>query len=212
MEKFIENFFQLMTKHIFSDIGTFVSWILLMLISILATRMIVGIHASSDDKMKTPINISIIIALGMTVMLFKQPYLDRIFPPDASNHWINILLFGGGAGTGWFIWYLRYIEKYSSFFYVFLLTLVVGFSWYARLSAPQEVQLTAMAFILSSLFKIAKDMMDSYEVNGELCVIKNRLAVLNTVQLCEIIKYSLRMLNNDKLYEIQEYIKSFRQN
>jgi hypothetical protein len=34
------------------------------------------------------------------------------------------------------------------------------YCWYARLTAPEEIQLTAVAFLLGSLFHIAKDYLD----------------------------------------------------
>jgi hypothetical protein len=58
------------------------------------------------------------------------------------------------------------VKEYGEFFHVLLLALITGFCWYARLTAPEDVQLVAVAFLLGSLFKIAKDYLD-LAVKGE---------------------------------------------
>ena len=103
----------------------------------------------------------------MIIFLFKQPYLDELFKNQSTDFWLRSILFTGGATSGWIVWYLRQIKKYGEFFNVFLFTTVTGFCWYARLTAPEEVQLTAVAFILGSLFKIAKDYMDETEIDSD---------------------------------------------
>ena len=104
--------------------------------------------------------IAIMIGLVLTIFLFKQPFLEQLFGGKSTAYWLKVLLFGGGAAGGWVVWYLRELQHYGEFFNVFLMTAVTGFCWYARLTAPEEVQLTAVAFLLGSLFKIAKDSLD----------------------------------------------------
>lgn len=139
-----------------------VSWLILLLISLLATLQVHEIieEQSQDIFRKRASYIAIMIALVLLIFLFEQPYLEMLFQSGDTAFWIRSVLFAGGAGGGWVVWYLRQLEKYGEFFNVFLFTTVTGFCWYARLTAPEEIQLTAVAFLLGSLFRVAKDYLD----------------------------------------------------
>ena len=139
-----------------------VSWFLVFLISVLAGSEIRDVLESSRPRRRLfrANLIALMISLVMIVILFQQPYLNRIFGSAGIGFWLGIILFGGGSAVGWLVWYLRIINRYGEFCYVLLLGFVVGLCWYARLSAPEEIQITAVAFVLGSLFRIAKDYMD----------------------------------------------------
>ena len=111
--------------------------------------------------MARALRIAIIIGLSAVVFLFKQPFLDKLFSKQTNpDYMLKSILLSGATGTGWVVWYLKTLKRYGDFFYVLLLTLTVGFCWYARLTAPEDIQLTAFCFLVSSLFRLAKDMMD----------------------------------------------------
>ncbi|MCP4657414.1 MAG: hypothetical protein GY856_18570 [bacterium] len=139
------------------------SWVILFLISIAAVAQIREILKSREHDVprKRANQIALIIALALIVFLFKQPFLDMLFAERTAGYWMQTMLFGGGATAGWSVWYLRQLTRYGEFFNVLLMALVVGLCWYARLTAPEEVQLTAAAFLLTSLFRVAKDYLDS---------------------------------------------------
>ena len=145
------------------------SLIILTFISIAAAFQIKEILDSrKDDKLiRRADQIAIIIGAVLTLFLFKQPFLDKIFGEMNAGIVIQSILFASGGTIGWFIWYLRQLKKYGEFFNVLLMTAVIGFTWYARLTAPDEIQLTALAFLLSSFFRIAKDYMDKAASQGE---------------------------------------------
>jgi hypothetical protein len=139
-----------------------VSWVLLLFLSVAAIFQIKEIlEECGDDFHRRRANqIAIMIATVAVIFLFKQPYLDLLFPNAEVGSLLGAMLFGGAAVSGWYVWYLKRIQTYGEFFHVFLLASVTGFSWYARLTAPEPVQLVAVAFILGSLFRIAKDYLD----------------------------------------------------
>lgn len=163
MNLFYSNISEAISGANRNEIVTYlVSWIVLLLISFAGSHQIKEIldGCTNDRLLRRANQIAIMIALVLVIFLFKQPYLELLFGEQGTGAWLKAVLFGGGAISGWLIWYLKQIEKYGEFFHVFLLTIVIGFSWYARLTAPDEVQLTAVAFLLGSLFRIAKDYMD----------------------------------------------------
>jgi hypothetical protein len=146
-----------------------VSWILLLAISISAAWEIqhtLG-SASQNYRRRRALAISLIISLVPTVILFKQPYLDAVFGGEDMNQVLGAIVFATGAASGWVVWYLKEIKRYGDFFYVLLLTITIGLCWYARLTAPEPVQITAVAFVLGSLFRIARDYMDAAVSVGE---------------------------------------------
>lgn len=138
------------------------SWVALLAISVLASMQIREIiNKSSYNVFRRRANvIAIMIGLVLTIFLFKQPYLEQLFASYSPEGVLKIILFTGGVGSGWIVWYLKHLKKYGDFFNVFLHTIIIGFCWYARLTAPEQVQLTAVAFLLGSLFHIAKDYLD----------------------------------------------------
>lgn len=146
-----------------------VSWLILLFISCLASYQVREImRARSNDQPRRRANlIAIMIALVLIVFLFKQPFLDKLFAGQNPGTLAEVLLFAGGTGGGWLVWYLGQVRKYGEFFNIFLLTAVTGFCWYARLTAPEEVQLTAVAFLLGSLFHIAKDYLDQATLSDQ---------------------------------------------
>jgi len=139
-----------------------VSWIVLLLLSFAASVQIreIFISRASDLKRRRANQIAIMIAMVLIIVLFKQSSLNQLFENQVTNFRMNALLFGCGVTSGWAVWYLKQLEKYGEFFHVFLLASVVGICWYARLTAPKEVQLTVAAFLLGSLCKVAKDYID----------------------------------------------------
>lgn len=138
-----------------------VSWIILIIISALSSLQIRDIIRQSKNVLIMRANyIAVIIALVLIIFLFKQSFLDRLFAVGDTKFWVESILFTAGAGTGWVVWYLRQLKNYGEFFNVFLFATVVGLCWYARLTAPEEIQLTAVAFLLGSLFRVAKDYID----------------------------------------------------
>jgi hypothetical protein len=138
------------------------SWILLLIISALSTFQLREImQACAHNVFRKRANfIAIMIGLVLTIFLFKQPFLEQLFAGYTTSGIIKIILFAGGVGSGWLAWYLKHLRKYGEFFNVLLLTIIVGFCWYARLTAPEQIQLTAVAFLLGSLFHVAKDYLD----------------------------------------------------
>jgi hypothetical protein len=86
---------------------------------------------------------------------------------EDMNQVLGAIVFATGAASGWVVWYLKEIKRYGDFFYVLLLTITIGLCWYARLTAPEPVQITAVAFVLGSLFRIARDYMDAAVSVGE---------------------------------------------
>jgi hypothetical protein len=138
------------------------SWAVLILITWVATLHIKGILvASANNHFRQRANqIALIIGLVLTIMLFKQPYLERLFGSQSAGDMLKFLLFGGGVAAGWLVWYLQQVKTYGEFFNVLLFAVIVGCCWYARLTAPEEVQVTAVAFLLGSLFHIARDYLD----------------------------------------------------
>jgi len=148
-----------------------VSWAILLLISIGATREVgEALRSCADDRRRRAYVIAVVIGLVMMLFLFKQSYLEELLRGQDTNTFTKIMLFGGATISGWFVWYLRELETYGEFFYVLLMTIITGFCWYARLTAPEEVQYTAVAFLLGSLFRIAKGYMDAQPVPGEVGV------------------------------------------
>jgi hypothetical protein len=138
------------------------SWVILLVISWLATLQVREVLRSRpNDPFRTRANyIAVIIGLVFTIFLFKQPLLERIFADQTSGGVLKSILFGGGVTVGWVVWYLRQLKKYGEFFHVLLFTVIIGFCWYARLTAPEEIQITAVAFLLGSLSRLAKDYLD----------------------------------------------------
>ncbi|MEQ9413030.1 MAG: hypothetical protein RIF39_04335 [Cyclobacteriaceae bacterium] len=138
------------------------SFVILLLISTIATFQIRDIIRSRKNNINLQRSnyIAVMIGLVITIILFKQPFLDRIFAEYTTNSILETLLFGTSTATGWLVWYLNQMKKYGEFFNVFLLTVIVGFCWYARLTGPEEVQITAAGFLLGSLFRIAKKYID----------------------------------------------------
>jgi len=134
------------------------SIILIIFISIVATKEVKVIlkRYKKDHEKHGALILSVIIGLGMIVLLFKQPYLDMLFPKDQANKWLKPLMFGVGGGCGWVVWYLKQLKEYGELFYVILLTVISGLCWYARLTAPEEVQVYAFAFVLISCLHLAK--------------------------------------------------------
>jgi hypothetical protein len=139
-----------------------VSWLVLLVISFAAVIQIKEILESRRANLhrRRANQIAIMIGLVAVVLLFKQPYLNELFQGQDAGKITKGLLLGGGLASGWLIWYLKQVKAYGEFFHLFLLTVIVGFCWYARLTGPEEVQLTAVAFLLGSLFRIAKDYLD----------------------------------------------------
>ena len=133
-------------------------WALLFLISGLSIRRIADIVDECENLFRRRAYfIAITIGLVLIFILFKQPYLESLFEDYDAEGIVKILLFGGGWAGGWLSWYLIQLKKYGDFFEVLLYTVVSGFCWYAKLIGPKEVQLTAMAFLVGSLFQIARD-------------------------------------------------------
>lgn len=139
------------------------SWILLGVISWMATLQVVEIlREHRQEVARTRANyIAVIIGLVFTLFLFRQPFLERLLEGHTPNSVLNAILFGGGVSVGWLVWYLRQLSKYGEFFYVFLFTMIVGFCWYARLTKPEEIQITAIALLVGSLIRLAKDYLDA---------------------------------------------------
>jgi hypothetical protein len=146
-----------------------VSWILLVAISVSAAWEIRQTLDSTNQnyRKRRALAIGLIIGLVLTVILFKQPYLDALFGGQNLNQIFGLVVFATGAASGWMVWYLKEIRRYGDFFYILLLTVTIGLCWYARLTAPEPVQITAVAFVLGSLFRIAKDYMDVEVPVGE---------------------------------------------
>jgi len=134
------------------------SVILIAFISIVASREINFVlkRFKNDSEKRGALILCIIIGLGIIVLLFKQPYLDMLFPNEQTKTWLKPLLFGAGGGCGWVVWYLNQLKQYGELFYVILLTVVSGLCWYARLTAPEEVQVYAFTFVLISCLHLAK--------------------------------------------------------
>ena len=138
-------------------------WVLLLLISIIC---ITAIREKFIDANKNQINafkIAIVIGIYLVILLFVQPYLNKLFGDVDSGFILQSTLFTGGAVTGWMVWYLNQLKKQGDFFYILLMTIVAGLSWYARLTDPEEVKLTASAFVLGSLFRVAMDILKKVE-------------------------------------------------
>ena len=143
------------------------SWIILLILSILATLQIREIVNASSNRYRRRANfIAIMIGLVLAIFLFKQPYLEQLFSGYTTGGLIKAILFTSGMGSGWLVWYLKHLKKYGEFFNVFLHTMIIGFCWYARLTAPEQLQLTAVAFLLGSLFHIAKDYLDKADLEA----------------------------------------------
>jgi Na+/proline symporter len=144
-----------------------VSWVVLLIISFAAMSQIREIlRLRSENPLRRRADqIAIIAGLVLVIFLFKQPYLDALFKGQNTKGWVQAVLLGGGGVSGRLVWYLRQLKKYGEFFNIFLMTEVVGLSWYARLTAPEQVQLTAVEFLLGSLFRVAKDYMDAAASN-----------------------------------------------
>jgi hypothetical protein len=139
------------------------SWVVLLAISVLASFQVREVLKDSEaNRYRLRANyIAILIGLVLVVMVFKQPFLDRLFANQTAGGVLKTVLFGGALAGGWVVWYLKHLAKYGEFFHVLLFTIVIGFCWYARLTAPEEVQLTAVAFLLGSLLRLAKDYLDA---------------------------------------------------
>lgn len=114
------------------------------------------------------------IGLICVALLFKERFLDQLFIGQDVHSVVKVLLFGGAAAGGWFAWYLKQLKEYGEFFEVFLLTFVSGFAWYARFSPSDEVQWVAVAFVLSPLFRIGKDYIDSDRADAQAVAAKTK--------------------------------------
>ncbi len=145
------------------------SWIVLLAISTLATHQVRElIRQSAHNAFKARANvIAVIIGLVLVIVLFKQPFLEQVFAKRTASGLLQSILIGGGITSGWLVWYLRQLSRYGEFFHVLLFTIIVGFCWYARLTAPEQVQTTAVAFLLGSLGRLAKDYLDKAAVAAE---------------------------------------------
>ena len=145
-----------------------VSWIILLIISFMSSLSIREILQECDqDRYRKRANyIAIMIGLVLIIFLFKQPYLNLLFEGKDTTFWLKSVLFLGSASSGWVIWYLKQIRNYGEFFNIFLLTTITGFCWYARLTAPEQIQLTAVAFLLGSLFRVAQDYLNESAKNN----------------------------------------------
>jgi hypothetical protein len=141
----------------------FVSWGVLLMISVMARRQIREILENTENNRlrRRADQIAIVIGLVLIVFLFKQSFLEQLFGGASTTLWIKAILFGGGFASGWVVWYLKQLDRYGEFFNILIMTVVIGFCWYARLTGPAEIQLTAAAVMLASLFRIAKDLMDA---------------------------------------------------
>ena len=155
----IDKYFEEATPKMI--ISQMVIWILLFLISTLGTiRVRTILREQKNEYQKKANYISVIIGLVAVVILFMQPYLDLLFGDYDAGKLLMFVFFGVGSVSGWVVWFLKEVKKYGEFFHIFLFIVAIGLSWYARVSAPEEVQTIAIGFILGSLFRIAKDYMD----------------------------------------------------
>lgn len=118
-----------------------------------------------DLNQSRAIKISIVIGLVVIYSLFKQSYLETLFADLDTSTIIEIALAIFGAGSGWVAWYLKHVTKYGELFHVFLLTIVVGFGWYARFTTIEQVQLLLASFIIGSFVHLAKDYADKSDEN-----------------------------------------------
>lgn len=132
---------------------------LLVVISYGAFRQVQEIrnHSGRNIYIRRSHDIAILIGIALVVFLFKQSFLNEFFGDTDASAFLKSILIGGGAAAGWSMWYVRQLEKYGEFFHILLLVVAIGFSWYARLTAPEEVQLSALVFILASLLRVGID-------------------------------------------------------
>lgn len=93
-------------------------------------------------------------------LLFRQASLPKWLQGAGGGSLVDVGVFGTGAGLGWTVWFLRCVKTYGSFFHLLLLIITVGVSWYARLMDLGPVQIGVMGFLLGSLFRLAKDLLD----------------------------------------------------
>lgn len=138
-----------------------ISWLILFAISCFTVSQIKSILQDEKNKLKIrSYQLAIIMGFIVVIFLFKQPILEEILGNQKRGLMIRSFIFAGGSASGWMIWYLRQLKRYGEFFNIFLLTVATGFCWYARLTDIQDVQLTAVAFLLGSFFHIAKHNLD----------------------------------------------------
>lgn len=139
-----------------------VSLVVLGLITYFSYQMTSEILESrkNDDLRKKADQIAVMVGLISVFALFKQPYLELLFKDMELSGVLSTLLGIGGVGTGWLVWYLKQLDKYGELFHVFLLVIVAGFGWYARLTSSDEVQTICTAFVVGSFFHLAKDYID----------------------------------------------------
>lgn len=119
--------------------------------------------------------IAVIIGLAIIVMLFKQSFLEQLFGSFSTKDWLRAILGIGSITIGWLAWYLKQIKSYGEFFHILLLAVTIGLCWYARLTDIEEVQLTAVCFLLGSLFHIAKDYLDAQKKEEQKSELNNTL-------------------------------------
>ena len=138
-----------------------ISWVALLIISYASTRQIVEIISASKNKFqKRAFFIAIMVGLVGAIIIFRQSFLDSLFPDSDSSKTLKTVLFIGSFLLGWVVWYLKRLKKYGEFFAVLLFTTVTGLSWYARLTSPDEVKLAVVALLLGLLLHIAKGYLD----------------------------------------------------
>lgn len=139
-----------------------ISLVILLMITYFSFQMTKEIieQRKEDELRKRADQIALIIGLISIFALFKQPYLDALFKDMDASTMLGTLLGVGGAGAGWLVWYLKQLEKYGELFHIFLLVMVAGFGWYARLTTSDQIQVICTAFVVGSFFHLAKDYMD----------------------------------------------------
>lgn len=150
--------FSFTTDEIKNAAAYIASWFAIGILSFAACQQIKEImHNRRGNLYLTRANqIAMMIGLVLIIFLFKQPYLTELFKDSSPDAMAKIFLLGGSASTGWLVWYLKNLKLYGEFFHVLLLTLIIGFCLYARLTNVEQVQLTAAAFLTGSLFHLAK--------------------------------------------------------
>ena len=138
-----------------------ISWVALLIISYASTRQIVEIIRASKNKFqKRAFFIAIMVGLVGAIIIFRQNFLDSVFPANDSSKTLKTVLFISSFVLGWVLWYLKHLKKYGEFFAVLLFTTVTGLSWYARLTSPDEIKLAVVALLLGLLLHIAKGYLD----------------------------------------------------
>ncbi|MBU2969070.1 hypothetical protein KO527_06895 [Pseudoalteromonas sp. C2R02] len=153
-----------------SMVSELVQLIVLFFITVFSFRLTKDIlNKAKSNELKYRANtIAVMVGLMTIFAIFQQQVLDIVFKDMEPNMIIGALLFGGGAGAGWFSWFLKKIDNYGELFHVYLLVVTAGFGWYARLTENDSIQLIFLSFVFGSLVRLGFDYVDqSNQLNKE---------------------------------------------